>query len=215
MIHTIQNAYAYKRCTGCEAWSNKLSPLLALKQNTQLMWLTLEAKHYAWWIMRYKILTHVRKSVVITVHIHTKEILQLKRRRKQEDKTTAGLTLSIGEIVEVESLKKNDYLKTHIHLIEILKCIVESNTNETLPLWQAPWDLRLLVGYISICSSRPWSIRTQAAQRRWELDPRHTPHTEHVQNGKTPVLRWLEGWVNGDLGKQGICRQQFWTWRVE
>lgn len=70
-----------------------------------------------------------------TVRIHTKEILQLKRRLSKRTKLLKiGLTLSMGEIVEVESLKKNDYLKTHIHLIEILKCIVELNTNETLPL---------------------------------------------------------------------------------
>lgn len=49
-------------------------------------------------------------------------------------KASRRLTLSKNQIVEVEGEKKSHYLKTHIHLIEILKCIVNEKTNKTLPL---------------------------------------------------------------------------------
>lgn len=49
-------------------------------------------------------------------------------------KASRRLTLSKNQIVEVEGEQKSHYLKTHIHLIEILKCIVNEKTNKTLPL---------------------------------------------------------------------------------
>lgn len=206
----------YERENRMQGWSNKFSPLHALKSIIADVARSYEQKHSTLSVMRDKIFTYLHINYLATVRIHTKEILQLKRRLSKRTKLLEiGLTLSMDEIVEVKSLKKNDYLKTHIHLIEILKCIVELNTNETLPLWQAPWDHRLRVGYISICSSRPWSIYAHRPHRgdgNWTLATLF--QLSMCRPEKTPVLRWLEGWVNGDLRKQGICRAQFWMRRV-
>ncbi len=49
----------------------------------------------------------------------------------QKQRSESGLTLSVHEGAEVAGEKQNGYLKTHIHLIEILKCMVDSDANET------------------------------------------------------------------------------------
>lgn len=67
-----------------------------------------------------------------TGQLHTGQLLYVTF--SEIRKTNRRLTLSKNQIVEVEGEKKSHYLKTHIHLIEILKCIVNEKTNKTLPL---------------------------------------------------------------------------------
>ena len=87
---------------------------------------------------------------------------------------TGRLTLSSKRLaVKVHGDEETDYLETHTHLIEILKCIVDKNTWKTLVLWYAPWIPGPLS--LSLALSLSLSLSHAYGQQRTCAERRTTP----------------------------------------